>query len=185
MQHRILILGPQGSGKGTQAKILADRLGVPALSMGELLREEVEKATEIGLRVKDTLDAGNLVSDEIVLGVFANRIQLADAKNGFVIDSYPRNMAQYRAAKDVFEPTAILLLDVPREESLNRVLKRAKEEGRSDDTPEVIENRLKIYEEETKPMVDVYQQQGLVRYVNGVGTVEEIAARIAAVLHLD
>jgi len=183
--QKILILGPQGSGKGTQAKILADRLGVPALSMGELLRSEVAKATEIGLQIQSLLERGILVSDEIALRVFKNRIEEEDANNGFVMDSYPRNIEQYEAANSFFIPDAVLLIDVPREESLNRLVKRAEIEGRSDDTPEAIENRLKIYEDETMPIVKKYEELGILKNINGVGTIDEVAARIATVLHLD
>ncbi len=183
--HRILIVGPQGSGKGTQAKILADKLGVPALSMGELLRDEVAKTSDVGRRIKDLLNVGSLVPDDLARDVFKSRIEKEDAQRGFIIDSYPRNMAQYEAAKSVFEPTTILLIEVPREESMVRIQKRAKIEGRSDDTPEAIKRRLSVYDKETMPMIEEYEKQGLVRRINGVGTVEEIASRIAMSLHID
>ncbi len=183
--HRIIILGPQGSGKGTQANILADKLGVPALSMGELLRDEVGKATEIGLKIKQILDGGNLVSDEIALSVLGKRLEEEDAKKGYVLDGYPRNVAQYAAFQSLDDPTALLVIDVPRAESMNRLMKRMEIEGRSDDTQEAIEKRLAVYEEDTKPVIQKYQELGIVKMINGVGTIEEVAARIIAALHLD
>jgi len=183
--HKILIVGPQGSGKGTQAKLLAEKLDIPAFSMGDLLRDQVARATEVGLQVKDVLDSGQLVSDELARDVFKARIDEEGAEGRFIIDSYPRNMAQYEAAKSVFSPTVVLLIEVPREESMSRIVKRAEIEGRSDDTPEVIEKRLSIYDEETVPMIEAYERDGIVRRINGVGTVEEIASRINMALHID
>lgn len=175
---RIVILGPQGSGKGTQANLLAERLGIPALSMGQMLRDEFATGSELGKRVQEAIEVGTLAKDEDALEVFQNRLKKDDAANGFLIDGYPRNMAQYEVSKDVLKPTDVLMVTIPREESMNRLMKRAELEGRIDDTPDIINNRLDIYEAETMPVLELYRQEGVLKEVDGLGTVEEVTARI-------
>lgn len=182
--HRILILGPQGSGKGTQAKILAKKLGIPALSMGQMMRDEMASGSELGRKLQVSVETGVLASDEDALQVFKNRMNKDDVQGGYIIDSYPRNVAQYEMAKSVFIPTAVIVLDIPREESLSRLVKRAKLEGRTDDTPEIIDRRLGIYHAETEPMIELYRQEGLAHDISGMGTIDEIAQRISDVLGL-
>lgn len=176
--HKILILGPQGSGKGTQANTLADRLKIPALSMGQLLRDEVASGSELSKEISDCIDAGNLVPDELALRVLQKRLKSPDAQNGYVLDGYPRNSEQFAVYKEFDIPTAVLLVDVPRSVSLDRILKRAEIEGRADDTPEIIERRLQIYEDDTLPVIEEYQRAGLLKRIDGIGTIEEVQRRI-------
>lgn len=182
MKRRILILGPQGSGKGTQANLLAEELNIPALSMGQLLRDVISGGGDFGKRLQNILNAGNLVSDEDALQVLKLRLQKEDAKEGYILDGYPRNLDQLRAFDTIEAPEILLVLTVPREESIARLLKRAEIEGRADDTEEVISHRLAIYEEKTKPVIEEYEQRGIVRYVDGVGSIEEVAGRIREAL---
>lgn len=178
MKHKILILGPQGSGKGTQAQILAEKLGLPALSMGQLLRDEVASGSLLGEKIASIINAGNLVPDDIALDVLKLRIQKEDAENGYILDGYPRNMAQYNTYSNFDTPTALLVITVPKEETLKRLLKRAEIEGRADDNEETILKRLAIYEQDTEPLIEKYTEMGIAHVVDGIGTIEEVAERI-------
>lgn len=176
--HRIIILGPQGSGKGTQAKILAEKLGIPHLSMGQLLREEATHDTELGRKVRELVNGGILVSDEVAKAVLMQRLTESDTKDGYILDGFPRNHEQYAAVQDIEQPTAVIVLNIPPAVSRERLEKRAEIEGRKDDTPEVIEKRLEIYRNDTLPIIDEYQARGVVREIDGVGSIEEVAKRI-------
>ncbi|RMD51305.1 adenylate kinase [Candidatus Parcubacteria bacterium] len=184
MQHKIVILGPQGSGKGTQAMILSNKLNIPALSMGQLMRDEVAAGTKLGEIVKKSVETGILAPDEVALEILLNRIAKSDCQNGFIIDGYPRNMAQYKVFAEKMTPTVVLLIEVPREESMERMLKRAKIEKRPDDDPKIMEERLNIYERETVPVLAEYEKQGLLKRVDGLGTVEQVAKRVAEAMGL-
>lgn len=175
--HRILIQGPQGCGKGTQAAMLSERLGVPHLSMGQLLRE----AAKHDPAISSYTDRGELVPDEIVQRVLAERLAQADCEQGFILDAFPRSESQYRIAEATITPTAVIVIDVPVEVSLDRMRSRARIEKRDDDTPEAMRRRLEIYEEETKPVIEKYRAQGVVREVDGRGSIEDVAARIYGV----
>jgi len=177
--HKILILGPQGSGKGTQAQLLAGKLGVPAVSMGQLIRDVDGQEGPYAEEARKAIETGALVSDEVALELLKARLAKGDAQGGYIIDGYPRNLNQYAVYNEFDTPTAVLLIDVPREESMVRLVKRAELEGREDDTPDVIGNRLKIYEEETMPVVGEYQKQGVMKEVSGLGSREEVEARVA------
>ncbi|PIX62315.1 adenylate kinase [Candidatus Uhrbacteria bacterium CG_4_9_14_0_2_um_filter_41_50] len=181
-KYRIFILGAQGSGKGTQAMILSNKLRIPALSMGQMMREEVEAGSALGAIVKNAVDTGVLAPDETALEIFMNRISKEDCKDGFIIDGYPRNMAQFNVLKDRMTPTHLVVIDVPRDESMDRMLKRAKIEERPDDDPEIMKQRLDIYENETLPVIDEYQSIGVLKTVNGLGTVEQVARRVEEVI---
>ncbi len=186
---RIVLLGPPGSGKGTQAKLLTGELNVPHISTGELLRAAVAAGTEIGMQVKEIMASGQLVSDELILGMLEERLNQADAQAGFLLDGYPRNLAQAKALDSLLERLQIpvdeaLEIAVDNEQIIQRIAKRAELEGRSDDTEEVIRRRLEIYTEQTAPVSDHYQQQGILSQVYGVGTVEEVFERIKGVLTL-
>ncbi|MBU4315520.1 adenylate kinase [Patescibacteria group bacterium] len=183
-KHKILILGPQGSGKGTQAQLLAEKLGLPALSMGQLLRDEVCSESILGQKIKDIIDQGELVSDDIALDVLKIRIQKQDAEDGYILDGYPRNLAQYQTFKNFDVPTALIVITVPKEETLKRLLKRAEIEGRSDDNKETILKRLDIYHQDTEPIIEEYRKIGIVKEIDGIGTVEEVASRICQVLNI-
>ncbi|MFI8632530.1 adenylate kinase [Microbacterium sp. NPDC077663] len=184
---RLLIIGPQGSGKGTQGARIADLLGIPTVSTGDVFRANVKDGTELGLKVKAIIDAGDLVPDELTSEIVRDRLSQEDAAHGFLLDGYPRNLAQV-GHLDAFldgrgEPlTAVIELSVPRDESIARLSRRAAEQGRADDNEESIAKRLSIYESETAPILDVYRERGIVDEIDGVGSLDEITARITAAL---
>ena len=182
---RLLIVGPQGSGKGTQGERIADAFGIPAISTGDLFRAAIAAESDLGSQVKAVIEAGDLVSDELTFAVVRERLQ--EAGGGFLLDGFPRNLGQvglldeYLDERD--EPlTAVIELGVPREVSIERLTERARQQGRTDDTEEVIANRLAIYERETEPILGVYRDRGLVDTVDGVGSVDAITTRILAAL---
>ncbi|WP_456284755.1 adenylate kinase [Microbacterium sp. JZ101] len=187
MTARLLIVGPQGSGKGTQGVLVAEAFGIPVVSTGDIFRANIKQGTELGLKVKAITDAGDLVPDEVTSEIVRDRLSQDDAQGGFLLDGYPRNTTQV-GHLDAFlaergeSLDAVILLDVPRDESIARIAKRAEEQGRSDDTEEAIAKRLDIYESETAPIVDVYAERGIVDRIDGVGTLDEITARIFAAL---
>ncbi|MEH3088366.1 MAG: adenylate kinase [Microbacterium arborescens] len=184
---RLLIVGPQGSGKGTQGVRIAEALGIPAVSTGDVFRANVKEGTELGQQVKAIIDAGDLVPDELTGAIVRDRLAQADAANGFLLDGYPRNLGQV-GDLDAFlqgrgeELTAVIELVVPREESIARLSKRAAEQGRADDNEESIAKRLSIYENETAPILEVFRSRGIVDEVDGVGSLDEITERITTAL---
>lgn len=184
MINKILVLGPQGSGKGTQADILAKKLNIPALSMGNLLRAEVSSGSDLGKQISAFIDEGNLVTDEITSAVLKKRLSDPDAANGFILDGYPRFMEQYEVSKTFLEPTAVLVVSVPQEESMKRILKRAEIEKRTDDTPESIERRLTWSREKTEPVIEKFKQEGILHLIDGMGSVEEVEGRIKLELNI-
>jgi adenylate kinase len=184
---RLLIVGPQGSGKGTQGIRVAEALGIPVVSTGDIFRANIKEGTELGQKVTAILDAGDLVPDELTSEIVRDRLSQDDAQGGFLLDGYPRNTAQVHHL-DSFQGEndaaldAVILLDVPRDESIARLSLRAVEQGRSDDTDEAIAHRLDIYEHETAPIVSLYEERGIVDRIDGVGSLDEITGRIAAAL---
>lgn len=176
--HRIFLLGPQGCGKGTQAVRLSEFLGLPHFSMGHLLREEVSTGSELGEMLKNILNTGSLVPDEVAKKVLLKRLAKPDAASGYILDGFPRNMEQFNAFADCDQPTAVIVITIPRDISLERLTKRALLEGRTDDTPEVIARRLDIYENDTIPVIEEYKKRGIVRDIDGTGTIEEVAEAI-------
>lgn len=184
---RLLIIGPQGSGKGTQGARIADHLGIPTISTGDVFRANVKDGTELGLKVKALIDAGDLVPDDLTSEIVRDRLSQEDAAHGFLLDGYPRNLGQV-GDLDAFldgrsEPlTAVIELSVPRDESIARLSRRAAEQGRADDNEESIAKRLSIYESETAPILDVYRERGIVDEVDGVGSLDEITERITVAL---
>jgi len=184
---RLLIVGPQGSGKGTQGVRVAEALNIPVVSTGDIFRANIKAGTELGQQVTAILEAGDLVPDELTSEIVRDRLSQEDAADGFLLDGYPRNTTQV-AHLDAFLSesgaalAAVILLEVPREESLTRLRLRAVEQGRSDDTDEAIAHRLDIYEHETAPIISVYEQRGIVDRIDGVGSLDEITARISAAL---
>lgn len=180
---RIVLLGPPGSGKGTQAALLRERLGLAHISTGVLLREAVDRQTELGLKAKTYMDAGDLVPDDLMLGLIEERLGQPDVANGFILDGYPRNLAQAEALDEVLErigqPVDLAIsVTVNEGEIVERLSKRAIEEGRSDDTEDVIRNRLRVYAEQTAPVAGHYAERGQLREVDGMGAVEEVNQRI-------
>ncbi|WP_430647870.1 adenylate kinase [Agromyces sp. GXS1127] len=184
---RFLIVGPQGSGKGTQGVLVAEAFGVPQVATGDIFRENVKGGTELGKRVQAIIEAGDLVPDELTSELVRDRLQQADAAGGFLLDGYPRNRGQVDDLEGFLAGRgesldAVIELEVPREESISRLRQRAIDQGRTDDTEEVIANRLAIYERETAPILDVYREHGLVVRIDGVGTLGEVTDRIFAAL---
>ena len=184
---RVVFLGPPGSGKGTQAKLLAGRLGVPAISTGEILRTAVREKTPLGQKAQAIMERGDLVSDELIVELIRERIAQADARRGFILDGFPRTIAQAEALERLLAEkgdslSAAVNFRVPDEELTRRMLGRAAEEGRADDRPETIRERLKVYREKTEPLIDFYRKRDLVADVDGVGTVDQIGSRVDAAL---
>jgi len=186
---RIVLMGAPGSGKGTQAALIVKELALPHISTGDLLRAAVAAGTELGRQAKAVMDRGELVSDDIVLGLLEERLAQDDAANGFILDGYPRNIAQAEALDALLERLGqpvdeALQIDVDEEQVVQRIAKRAALEGRSDDTEETVRNRLKVYAEQTAPVVDYYARKGVLSRVLGDGSIEEVFQRIRGVLQL-
>lgn len=179
--HKILLLGPQGCGKGTQAKILSERLHLPALSMGALLREAVQDGGELGERIAPILASGRLTSDKDALDVLRHRLGKPDAADGYVLDGYPRNEEQYRAYATFDWPTEVIVIHLAVDVALARLQKRAETEGRNDDTPEAIAQRIAIYDRDTQPMIAHFAERGIVHEIDGSGTVDEVAEQIGKI----
>jgi len=180
-------LGPPGSGKGTQATRLKEQLAIAHISTGDLLRAEVAAGTELGRQAKAVMDAGNLVSDDILLGMLESRLGQADVANGFILDGYPRNVAQANALDTLLakigQPLdAVVQLDVPTELLVERIAGRAAEQGRADDNPESVRQRLQVYNDQTAPVVDFYAGRGTLARVDGVGELDDVEARIRAAI---
>lgn len=184
---RLLIIGPQGSGKGTQGARVAEAFRIPAISTGDVFRANVKEGTPLGQQVQAIIEAGDLVPDELTGAIVRDRLAQDDAAGGFLLDGYPRNIGQV-GDLDAFlderdEPlTGVIELSVPREESIRRIALRAAEQGRSDDNDESIAKRLAIYESETAPILDVYRERGVAFEVDGVGTLDEVFERIITAL---
>jgi adenylate kinase len=180
-------MGPPGAGKGTQAKGLAARLGVPAISTGDIFRANVAGQTPLGLRAKAYMDAGDYVPDEVTNAMVRDRLAQADAEAGFLLDGYPRTIAQV-GELDAMLAEADAALDLVIEltadvdEVVRRLAGRAAQEGRSDDTADVVRRRLEVYAEQTAPLLDVYRDRGLLRTVDGMGEVDEVTARLVDVV---
>jgi adenylate kinase len=184
---RLVLLGAPGSGKGTQAARLKKNLQVPHISTGDLLRAAVAAGTPLGRKAKAVMEAGQLVSDDIMLGMLEERLSQPDARGGFILDGYPRNLSQVEALDALLERLsqpldAVVKLEVPAEEIVARCEIRFKAEGRADDDPEVVRKRLDVYAEQTAPVADWYQRHGKLRVVDGVGELDAVFARILAVL---
>ncbi len=208
MTYKILIAGPQGSGKGTQAEILSKKLGIPALSMGQLLRDEVAAGTELGNRMKAAVEGGGLVPESIAADILKERLKRSDVANGYILDGYPRSLGQL--SYFTFDtPTHVIVLEIPKEESLRRLTHRltcskcgavANEldgrskgdactcggtfEKRKDDVPEAIERRLAIYANETTPVLNEFGTRGSLRRIDGVGSIPLVTERIEKELGL-
>jgi adenylate kinase len=187
MSMRLVLLGAPGSGKGTQAARLVGHLQVPHISTGNLLRAEVAAGSRLGLEAKEIMARGELVSDAILLGMLEDRFSREDTRGGFILDGYPRNLAQASALGDLLarigQPMDVAVqLEVPTELLVERIAGRAAAEGRADDTPESVRTRLKVYDEQTAPVVDYYRQRGLLSVVDGVGSMDDVFARIVEAL---
>lgn len=184
---RIILLGAPGSGKGTQGEKLVAHYGIPKISTGDALRAAVKAGTELGRKAKSVMDAGQLVANEIVIGIVEERLGQADARKGFILDGFPRNVAQAETLDAMLvrlgQPPIdrAVHLAVADEEIIARLLDRAQKEGRDDDKEEVIRHRIDVYNAETHPLLDYYAKQGKVAKVDGLGTMDDIFKRIIAV----
>ncbi len=180
---RMIILGPPGAGKGTQAAGIASALGIPAISTGDMFRENIKNGTELGKTVQNLLATGQYVSDEVTNEMLFERISRDDAAKGFLLDGYPRTLAQVEAldawlAERGQKIDCVLELTVDTEAVVERLLKRAEIQGRADDTESVIRDRQALYTAETEPLTKVYGERGLLIQVDGMGEIDEVGARI-------
>ena len=184
---RLIIMGPPGAGKGTQAKFIAEHFKIPAISTGDIFRANVSDGTELGQKAKEYMDAGEYVPDEITNAMVRDRIGLEDAKPGFLLDGYPRTLAQVEELDGMIKFTghaldAVVVLTVDGDEIVQRLLQRAEVEGRPDDTEDVIRRRQELYTEQTEPLIGVYRERGLLIEVDGMGEVTDVTTRIFAAL---
>lgn len=186
-QTRLLIIGPPGAGKGTQASRISERYEVPWISTGDIFRANIKAGTPLGKKVSQIIEAGQLVSDDLTNEIVADRLQHDDAAHGFLLDGYPRTVDQVHALDQVLEADAraldaVVLLEVDTDEVVSRLLGRAEVEGRADDTEEVIRHRQEVYQAQTQPLIELFSARGLLVSVNGLGEVSEITERIFAAL---
>jgi len=184
---KLLIMGPPGVGKGTQASRIKSKLNIAHLSTGDILRTEIEKKTNIGVQAKLYMDAGKLVPDQVLLDIIQDSIKNPDCDAGYLLDGFPRTLPQAVGLEKIMESTKhtldmVISLTADENELVERLIKRGEESGRSDDTPEVIRDRQKIYWEQTAPLVDFYKNKGILKNVDGLGEISEITERILTVL---
>jgi adenylate kinase len=180
---RLILMGPPGAGKGTQAKYVADHFGIPAISTGDIFRANVSEGTELGVEADRYMKAGEYVPDQITNLMVRNRIDESDAEPGFLLDGYPRTLAQVEELDGMIAHTghrldAVVVLTVDSEELVQRLLQRAQTDGRADDTEDVIRRRQEIFLEETEPLISVYKERGLVHEIDGMGEVDAVTKRI-------
>ena len=183
-------MGPPGAGKGTQATLLASRLGIPHISTGDIFRANVAQGTELGKEAQRFMDAGEYVPDTVTNAMVRDRLTHDDCRPGFLLDGYPRTIEQVaeldamlRSAGQKLDVVVELTVDI--DEVVTRLVKRAKDQGRSDDTEEVIRRRLEVYFEQTAPLIDTYSQRGLLVRVDGMGRIEDVSERLVAVVVVD
>jgi adenylate kinase len=184
---RLVILGPPGAGKGTQATRIAESLGIPAVSTGDIFRTNIKNETALGLQVKEILASGAYVPDEVTNAIVRDRLDQPDAAAGFLLDGYPRTLAQVTDLDEMLTASgtsldAVLELTVDTDEVVQRLLKRAEIDGRADDTEDVIRHRMNVYVQETEPLAAIYRERGLLRRVDGMGDMDEVTERLQTAL---
>jgi adenylate kinase len=180
---RLLIMGPPGAGKGTQAKFIAEHFKIPAISTGDIFRANVSQGTPLGVEAKSYMDKGEYVPDEVTNRMVRDRIDEPDAVNGFLLDGYPRTLAQVDELDGMIAFTghrldAVVVLACDQDEIVERLLQRAQVEGRADDTEDVVRRRQEVYAAETAPLIEIYRERGLLVEVDGMGEVSEVTQRI-------
>ena len=180
---RLILMGPPGAGKGTQAKVVAEHFGIPAISTGDIFRANVSQGTPLGKKAQEFMDAGEYVPDEVTNLMVRNRIDEPDATPGFLLDGYPRTVAQVEELDGMVAFTghrldAVVVLTVDQDELVARLLQRAQSEGRADDTEDVIRRRQEVYGEQTEPLIGVYRRRGIVQEIDGMGEVDDVTQRI-------
>jgi adenylate kinase len=180
---RLILFGPPGAGKGTQAVAISEAFSLPHIATGDILRDNVRNETDLGRQAKLYMDQGALVPDDVVIAMVDERLTRDDVSDGFLLDGFPRTVAQAKALDEVLTGhgtavDAVLRLLVDDEELVSRLLQRALEQGRSDDTREVVQTRLQVYREETEPLVDRYRQQGVLHEIDGQGSIDEVRERV-------
>jgi adenylate kinase len=183
----VLLLGPQGAGKGTQARRISGEYGIPHIASGEILRAEMQAGSELGLRVKDVYDRGDLVSDDLMIQLIRTRLAQADTEAGFILDGFPRTTVQAEALDEMFNDigrsfSVVFALQIPDEVALERVLRRAELEGRADDTDDGIRRRLENYHRETEPLIEYYRVRGNLVPIHGDRSENEVFAEIQSAL---
>ena len=186
---RIVLMGPPGAGKGTQAVVIAQKLGIPHISTGDIFRANVTAGTPLGLEAKSFMDAGEYVPDSVTNAMVRDRLAQADAANGFLLDGYPRTLDQINELDDILSGLGssverVIEITADTDEVVARLLNRAIEQGRADDTEDVIRRRMEVYSEQTAPLTDLYGSRGLLVKVDGLGTVAEVTSRIESVLNI-
>jgi adenylate kinase len=187
MTARLVLLGPPGAGKGTQAARISERLSVPAISTGDIFRANVAEQTDLGRRAQRYMDAGEYVPDEVTNAMVRDRLTQSDAVDGFLLDGYPRTTDQVSELDSMLANSgtrlgAVVELTADTDEVVTRLLKRAAEQGRADDTESVIRRRLEVYAEQTAPLADLYAERGLLVQVDGIGSLDEVTERIMTAL---
>jgi adenylate kinase len=187
MPLNVLLLGPQGAGKGTQAKRISAEYGIPHIASGEILRAEMQAGTELGLRVKDVYDRGDLVSDDLVIELIRTRLEQPDTESGFILDGFPRTTVQAEALDAMFADigrsfSVVFALQIPDEVAFERLRRRAELEGRADDTDEAIQRRLENYHRETEPLIEYYRIRGNLVPIHGARSENEVFAEIQSAL---
>jgi adenylate kinase len=180
---RLIIMGPPGAGKGTQAKFIAEHFKIPAISTGDIFRANVSKGTPLGVEAKRFMDAGEYVPDKVTNLMVRDRIDEPDAVSGFLLDGYPRTLSQVEELDGMIKFTgheldAVLVLTVDQDEIVQRLLQRAEVEGRTDDTEDVIRRRQEVYAEETEPLIEIYRDRGILIEIDGMGEVDDVTQRI-------